>query len=163
MNYFLGEVIKDLLDFCKDSEVPVFLIAQLNRDKDKGAYRFPILSDLKDSGDIENGAHIVIFLDRPEKYEHFDDMDEVPVRQPGKDGKVIKKHFPKKFLTLGHIAKFREVGDFQYKIPMYFNPVLQTFVSHDEHIENLDEQNPAFNKKIPVNEPEHLEQDEINF
>lgn len=52
----------------REFNVPVLVLAQLNRESEKGA-RKPQLSDLRDSGSIEQDADIVLF----------------PVRQDGQD------------------------------------------------------------------------------
>lgn len=53
----------------EDLDVPVVLLSQLNRDPDKrkGDHR-PELSDLKESGDIEQDADLVAFIFREEMY-----------------------------------------------------------------------------------------------
>ena len=53
----------------KELNMPIFLLAQLNRDLKNRASKEPILSDLKQSGKIEEDADAVIFVHRPEEYE----------------------------------------------------------------------------------------------
>jgi replicative DNA helicase len=151
----ISDMINLFLSFGKDTDVPVILISQLNREQEKGKYRLPILSDLRDSGEIENGAHIVIFLDRPEKSHHFENKTETKITQNGK-----VELFPIKYLSAVRIAKFREVGEVPETIPLYFNMNLQRYVDYNTHLENLNE-DPAFDKKIPLpNESGHFEQDD---
>ena len=52
----------------KELEIPIFLLCQLNRDMKGRASKEPILSDLKQSGMIEEHADAVIFIHRPEEY-----------------------------------------------------------------------------------------------
>lgn len=60
----IGEATRALKRLGKDLNVPVLLLAQLNRD---GANRRPTLSDLRGSGDIEQDADVVLFLHRPDE------------------------------------------------------------------------------------------------
>ena len=59
-----------------DFQIPVLLLSQLTRESNKpGKQRRPELSDLKDSGDIENHANGVWFIHR----ESQEDADLIPV------------------------------------------------------------------------------------
>lgn len=53
-------------------KIPVLLLAQLNRELEKRADRRPQLSDLRDTGAVEQDADGVIFLNRPEYYQSPD-------------------------------------------------------------------------------------------
>lgn len=56
-------------DISGEFGIPTILISQLNRDNEKdGKIRLPKLSNLRDSGAIEQDADIVIFIHRPELY-----------------------------------------------------------------------------------------------
>jgi replicative DNA helicase len=56
--------------FCKleskESHIPIFVLAQLNRENEKRGDKRPILSDLRESGSIEQDADTVMFLHRPD-------------------------------------------------------------------------------------------------
>jgi replicative DNA helicase len=50
----------------KEQDIPIMVLAQLNREMEKRASKKPQLSDLRESGSIEQDADTVIFLHRPE-------------------------------------------------------------------------------------------------
>ena len=63
----IGEITKSLKIAAKRCNIPIVLLCQLNREKDKRAGREPQLTDLRDSGDIEQDADVVLMLDQEKK------------------------------------------------------------------------------------------------
>jgi replicative DNA helicase len=62
----VGRVTKALKRLAMELDCVILLLAQLNRGPDKEGNREPRLSDLRDSGDIEQDADRVIFIHRPD-------------------------------------------------------------------------------------------------
>ena len=60
----IGEITKDLKRLAKEMDCPVILLCQLNRGADS-VDAAPRMSDLRESGDIEQDADTVMFLNRP--------------------------------------------------------------------------------------------------
>lgn len=58
----LAEVSMRLKALAKELSVPVVVLAQMNRDIERETYRRPRLSDLKDTGQLEQDADVVMFL-----------------------------------------------------------------------------------------------------
>ena len=60
----LGSISTGIVNIAKELNVPVILLAQLNRDSTKRPGKKPIASDLRDSGQIEADAHCIILVHR---------------------------------------------------------------------------------------------------
>ncbi len=105
------EVSRGLKILARELNIPVVALAQLSRNVTGREDPRPVLSDLRDSGSIEQDADLVIFLHRPDYYKQHDD------------------NYEETHITELLIAKHRHgaVG----KIELYFHPELLRFMSLD--------------------------------
>ena len=105
------EISRGLKILARELEIPVVALAQLSRNVTGRDDPRPVLSDLRDSGSIEQDADLVMFLHRPDYYKQNDD------------------NYEDTHITELLIAKHRHgaVG----KIELYFHPELLRFMSID--------------------------------
>jgi replicative DNA helicase len=88
----IGSISRALKSVAKELNVPVIALSQLSRavENRPGGSKRPMLSDLRESGSIEQDADMVLFLYRPEYYGLEFDEDNNPTQGVGEV--IIAKH-----------------------------------------------------------------------
>ncbi|HEV8417676.1 MAG TPA: replicative DNA helicase [Candidatus Udaeobacter sp.] len=84
----ISEISAGLKALAKDLKIPVIVVAQLNRQPEQRTGGKPRLSDLRESGSIEQDADLVGLLVRPELYE---EDEEARVEKAGEAELIIAK------------------------------------------------------------------------
>src|SRR4051812_2100313 len=112
----ISRISRDLKGLAKELQVPIIALSQLSREveKRKEGNKMPQLSDLRESGAIEQDADMVMFLYRPEYYDIT--ANEFGENNKGETHVKIAKHRNGsletiKLKALLHIQKFIEYDD----------------------------------------------------
>lgn len=86
----VAEITRDLKILAGDLNVPVILLSQLNRDVEKRSVQRPVLSDLRDSGSIEQDANSIVFLSKVDCGDvNSDILADIAKNRNGMVGQVI--------------------------------------------------------------------------
>ena len=114
----ISTISRNLKALAKELSIPVIALSQLSRAVEtRGGSKRPLLSDLRESGAIEQDADIVSFIYRPEYYkiEEWDDDERSPT--DGQAEFIVAKHrnggldnIRLKFI--GHLGKFDNLETF---------------------------------------------------
>ncbi|MBB4119876.1 replicative DNA helicase [Mesonia hippocampi] len=116
----ISTISRNLKALAKELDVPVIALSQLSRAVEtRGGSKRPLLSDLRESGAIEQDADIVSFIYRPEYYkiEEWDDEEGTPTQ--GQAEFIVAKHrngglenIRLKFI--GELGKFDNLESFDF-------------------------------------------------
>lgn len=100
----VGNTSKGIKKLAKEFNVPIINIAQLNRGNENRTNRRPVLSDLRESGDIEQDSDAVIFLHRPDESDRTVTEFIIAKQRQGEAGQLQKHHYA------GHLYTFKEIN-----------------------------------------------------
>src|SRR5690606_13724336 len=106
----IEEISRSLKDMARDFNIPVVVIAQLSRSVEQRQNKRPMLSDLRESGAIEQDADMVLFLYRDEYYNPDTDARGIvevliPKNRNGEAGTFIELYFDKETNVFTDLAR----------------------------------------------------------
>ena len=103
----VSEFSRSLKLLAKELEIPVIAVAQLNRGPEQRTGNKPQMSDLRESGSLEQDADIIVLLHRPEYYNNEE--------RPGEADIIVAKHRNGQTRTIpvafqGHVSRFANMA-----------------------------------------------------
>ncbi len=124
----ISAISRSLKSLAKELNIPVIALSQLNRSVEQRPNKKPLLSDLRESGAIEQDADMVLFIYRPEYYNQGADSEgestaglaEISIAKH-RNGALadVKLHFISKY------AKFVDIENVSYNNPDNISPNAQ--------------------------------------
>ena len=148
----ISTISRNLKALAKELNIPVIALSQLSRAVEtRGGSKRPLLSDLRESGAIEQDAHIVSFIFRPEYYkiDEWDDEERSPTQ--GQAEFIVAKHrngglesIRLKFI--GNLGKFDNLDDFDS--PFEFQSKMNENEDNPFITKNLPDANQAFGSSM---------------
>ena len=122
----ISTISRSIKEIAKELDIPIIALSQLSRNVEtRGGDKRPMLSDLRDSGAIEQDADIVCFIYRPEYYGLTEWADGTPCNSQGEI--IVAKHRngslkDVRLRFIGKYAKFANMDNFDEYLPDSLSP-----------------------------------------
>lgn len=115
----IGYITGELKNLAKELNVPIILLSQLNRPIKGVEVKEPKLEDLRESGDIEQDADVVLFIHKPDYYEP-EAVDSQGQTWKGRGKIVIAKYREgarNNSVVFYHDSRYKKIGDYSFDNP----------------------------------------------
>lgn len=111
----IAQISRSLKVMARELDIPILALSQLNRNLESRVDKRPMLSDLRDSGALEQDADVVLFVYRDDYYNPLSEtagLAEVIVakNRNGETQKTVQLTFSRLYTTFGSVNKLREVA-----------------------------------------------------
>lgn len=138
----ISAISRGLKEISGELNIPVIALSQLSRAVEKRENKRPLLSDLRESGAIEQDADVVMFFYRPEYYSltEWDDYDRVPCA--GEAEYIVAKN------RNGGLIRNRMKFEAQYTL---FSNLDDSFNHYEKPLPNLEPNDVFENSDIQNN------------
>lgn len=110
----ISSITRGLKQIAKDFDVPIIALSQLSREVEKRANKRPVLSDLRESGAIEQDADAVLFIFRPDYYDLSDNPKGEDLRGLAKVIIAKHRHSELKDVKMRFTAKYVRFEDYEH-------------------------------------------------
>ncbi len=133
----ISHISRSLKALAKELDIPIIALAQLNREVEKRVDKRPQLSDLRESGSIEQDADVVMFIHRPEYYTHGKSENGDTIAQdnmPATAEIIISKHRngPTGTVELLFISEFAKFVSMDKVGHDYYAQIQHTAAKHED-------------------------------
>lgn len=101
----IAAISRGLKELAKDLSIPVIALAQLNRALESRAEKRPLLSDLRESGSIEQDADNVLFIHREDYYTHgnTNEAEIIIAKQRSGPTGIVKLHWDGRYTQFSNL------------------------------------------------------------
>lgn len=136
----IGDITRSLKKIAKDEDICIVLFSHVNRSVEDNPGKRPYLSNLRESGNIENDADVVMFFVRPEYY--FDKKADGTIIYNGPEEEAMRN------IVQVHCDKHRDGPTFDTEWNCYLG------TNHFKDIYHIKPEQPGIQTEIPLSNDE---------